>query len=245
MRQEVRHSIRILRAAGWLVAILLCAALPGVSAQGNARAANPARSSDSRIYFEKTSSGNASPIRYVARSRSFDVYVSREEADVVLHGGLEQPREVARGKVIVVHAYANVLRMRFVNSDLPASVEPLATRRAASTDAVAYRGIYPGTDAVLSATKDGIAFQLKLSQGADVQNVVLELDGATSIDLDARGNAVVHAGREVVVLQKPAVQIQLAASGEASPGAYEIAGPNRLRFIVSRDVPTLSQTVSD
>lgn len=241
----VQKSFAIRRAASMIPGICAFGILCGVAAGASTRENKPARSVNSSIDFKKAGSADATPVRYVARSRSFDVYASREETDIMLHGGLEQPRQAARGRVIVVHAYANVLRIRFVNSDLPTTVEPLATRRAGSTKALAYRGIYPGTDAVLSATKDGVAFQLDLSPGADARNVVLEIGGATSIDLDSRGDAVVHVGREAILLQRPAVKIQPSTNDKARWGAYRIEGPNRLRFVVSGSIPKPAETISD
>jgi len=215
------------------------------SAPRNARQAKSFRGGDAQIYFEKIGSDDASPIRYVARSRAYDLYISREEADLVLHRGLEQPMKAERGKVIVVQAYANVLRMRFVDAELPTSVGRPSTHGRRSPSAVAYRGIYPGTDALLRANREGIGFQLELSPGADSQAIVLEIGGATSINLDRHGNAIVHAGRESIVLQRPTVRIQSSGRDEAGLGAYEVEGANRLWFIASGNLPQSRQTITD
>jgi hypothetical protein len=215
------------------------------SAPRNARQAKSVRSGGAQIHFENTSSDDASPIRYVARTRSYDLYISREEADVVLHGGLEQSGEAERGKMIVVHAYANVLRMRFVDADPPTSVEQPIESGRRSLGSIAYRGIYPGTDAVLQASRNQIGFQVELSPGADTRRIVLEIRGATSINLDSRGNAVVRVGREAIVLQRPAVKIQSSGRGETSLGGYEIEGANRLRFIVNGNIPQSRATITD
>lgn len=202
------------------------------------------RSEPAPVYFERTSR-SAFPIRYVARSRSYDVYISREEADVVLHGGLEQPAEAARGKVIVVHAYANVLRMRFVDAEPATSVEQPLNQGRRTLNTVAYRGIYPGADALLRADRRGIALQLQLSPGADAQNIVLEVGGATSIDLDSNGNALVHAGRETITLERPTAKIQAGVAERTSMGAYEVEGVNRLRLVISGDLPAQSLPLED
>ena len=202
------------------------------------------RSEAAQVYFKKASQ-SAFPIRYVARSRSYDLYISREEADVVLHGGLERPAEAARGKVIVVHAYANVLRMRFVDAEPATSVEQPLYQGRRSLNAVVYRGIYPGTDALLRANRRGIALQLQLSPGADAQDIILEIRGATSIDLGSDGNALVHAGREVITLERPTVTIQAGVAERKSVGAYEIEGVNRLRLVISGNLPAQGQPIED
>lgn len=214
-----------------------CVAAPGASNAGRGHGG------ESPVLFEKSKADQA-PIQYIARSRSYDLYISREEADVVLHGGLERSGEAERGKVIVVHAFANVLRMRFVDANLPASVEARPNAQHAAHELV-YRGIYPGTDVVLRANRGRIAFQLELSPGADARDVLLELSGATSINLDSRGNAVVHAGRESIVLQRPTAKIEPSANGELIPGGYEIEGRDRVRFTLSSKRPEASQTIAD
>ena len=240
-----QYAGRICSAAIALIGILALAPASSFSAPQNARQPKPMRSGDAQIRFENASSDNASPIRYVARSRSYDLYISREEADVVLHGNLEQSREAERGKVIVVQAYASVLRMRFVDADPPRSVkQPIESGRR-SLNSVAYRGIYPGTDAILSANRNEIGFQFELSPGANARNIVLEISGATSINLDSRGNAVVHAGREGVVLQRPVVRMQSIEGGNANFGGYEIEGANRLRFIVNANLLQYHPTITD
>lgn len=239
-------AVKIRAAAIALTGIFLAfAAVRGYSTTGNSSQTKPMRSGDAQIHFENTDSDDASPVRYVARSSSYDLYISREEADLVLHGGLEQSGEAERGKMIVVHAYANVLRMRFVDADLPTGVEQPIESGRRSLSSVAYRGIYRGTDAVLRASRNQIAFQVELSPGADARNIVLEIRGATSIKLDSHGNAVVHAGRKAIVLQRPTVKIQSIGRGETSLGGYEIEGANRLRFIVSGNIPQSRATITD
>ena len=233
-----RRIISAAAAVIFMLGAMKCAA----AAESESKRAG--RGDTAQVHFERASQ-SAFPIRYVARSRSYDLYISREEADVVLHGGLEPPAEAGRGKVIVVHTYANVLRVRFVNAEPAASVEqPLSEgRRALNT--VAYRGIYPGADALLRADRKGIALELQLSPGADAQNIVLEISGATSIDLDSAGNAMVHAGRETITLQRPAVRIQAGVPERTSVGAYEIEGANRLRLVVGSNLPSQSRPVED
>lgn len=241
-----QYTVKIGWAAIALAGILIPLASRQIySAPRNARQAKPVPNGDAQIYFENASSDDASPIRYVARARSYDLYISREEADVVLHGGLEQSGDAERGKMIVVHAYASVLRMRFVDADPPTSVEQPIESGRRSLNSIAYRGVYPGTDAVLRARQSQIGFQFELAPGADARNIVLEIRGATSINLDSRGNAVVRVGREAIVLQRPAVKIQASGRGETSVGGYEIEDANRLRFIVNGNVPQSRATITD
>ncbi|MGB6484727.1 MAG: hypothetical protein WBE86_14670 [Candidatus Acidiferrales bacterium] len=190
----------------------------------------------SPLHFEASKNVSGSPIKYSARAVSYSLFLSSDEADVVLHGEGMPSGEVTRGKPIVVQAYANLLRMRFVDSNLPASIGPPDAQKRLQTHpyytAVAYRGIYPGTDVVFRGDQQQIGFQLNLCPGADSDHIVLELAGATGISLDTDGNAIVRVGRASLILQKPSVTISSKSARQWLAGAYRIETRNRLRFIV-------------
>lgn len=185
------------------------------------------------LRFEASTSASDDPVKYSARASSYSLFLSNDEADVVLHGEQAPPSEVTRGKLIVVRAYASLLRMRFVDSNPPTSIVPIdrAKQPGSYYTAVAYRGIYAGTDVIVRGDQQRIAFQLNLSPGSDSGHIVLEIAGATFIQLDSAGNAIVHTGNESLILKRPTVKI----GGTNSPfaGAYRIEHGNRLRFVVS------------
>lgn len=217
---------------------------PHASGQVEQRAISSAVASP--LHFEASKNLSASPIRYSARAASYSLFLSSDEADVVLHGEGMPSGEVSRGKPIVVQAYANLLRMRFVDSNLPTSVGPPGAQKRSHPDytAVAYRGIYPGTDVILRGDQQQIGFQLHLYPGADSDHIVLELAGATGIRLDAAGNAIVHVGRASLILQKPSVLVGSEGASQQLPGAYQIETRNRLRFIVGAP-SAAAQVVTD
>jgi|SRR5579875_39360 len=194
----------------------------------------PARSIESPIFFRKMA-GQLGPVLYSAETPSFDLFISRQETDVVLHDEIAPAGELPRGKITVVNAYATVLRLRFVNASLPTSVVPLAPVRRShlaqfSYAAVAYRGIYAGTDVILRGNRRRVSFQVILSPGADPNHVVLQLAGATSIKLNAHGDAMIHSGRDSLVLRRPVASIK--GSKRSFWGAYKLESGNRLRFII-------------
>lgn len=186
-----------------------------------------------------------SPVKYSARTASYSLFLSNQEADVVLHGEETPGTELSRGKMVVVKAYATVVRMRFVGSNLSTAVSAMdASDRSRPPFAVAaYRGIYPGTDLLLRAQRRRIVFQVNLSAGADRENIVLELVGATEMKLDDAGNAVVSAGRGSFELEKPVIETN--GSGKLAPGAYKIERGNRLRFIVPDRSSANDQAIGD
>jgi hypothetical protein len=245
--REIRLTPRKLgTAAAWLAsfASLCILASPMSSAQVNRQTAFPLGAS--AMHFEKTKNSFDGAVAFSARGESYNLFVSKDETDVVLHGEADPSGEVSRGKLIVVHAYARLLRMRFVDSDLPTSIESAdaTDRHHAAPTSVAYRGIYPGTDVVLRGNQQGIGFQLNLGPGADFSHIVLELAGAREVTLDAEGNAIVHVGRASLVLQKPIVKVSAMGQPQSFTGGYRVEAPNRLRFVVSA-VRLDSQIIKD
>lgn len=198
------------------------------------------------VAFEPNNIPN-SPVKYSARTAFYSLFISNEEADVVLHGEKMPPNELSRGKLVVVKAYASLVRMRFLGSNLPTAISPLDARDRSHPPftAVAYRGIYPGTDLLLRVQQRRIAFQINLSAGADPENIVLELAGATGMKLDSAGNAIVSVGRASFVLQKPVISMKATASRQSTSGAYEIERGNRLRFVVPASSSAGSETMGD
>lgn len=189
----------------------------------------------SPLHFEPSRNLPGSRVKYSARAASYSLFLASDETDVVLHGEDTPRGELARGKLIVVEAYAKLLRMRFVDSDLPTRIGPLGpgNRPHSYSTSVAYRGIYPGTDVVMSGDQHGIGFQLRLWPGADAGHIVLELGGSTGITLDQEGNAVVRVGRASLTLQKPSLRICCNRTPRPPTVAYRIETENRLRFVLA------------
>lgn len=195
-------------------------------------------SSRAPLRFEANRGQTDERVKYLARATGYNIFLAEDEADIVLHHETKPPETVARGKMIVVQAYANVLRLRFANSNPPTKIVPLLYSRGsgnsaiAGCTAVAYRGVYPGTDIIFHGDQQKIGLDLDLSPGADLSGMALTLDGATGIILDAAGNAVVRMGEVSLVLERPAVfEVR---DGRRLPlvGGYRIEPNNRLRFIV-------------
>jgi hypothetical protein len=232
---------------GTIVLSLAAVASLGIAGALNASARDSQQIKSHALHFEPSKTLPGSPIKYSARAASYSLFLSDDEADVVLHGESTPSGEVTRGKLIVVHAYANLLRMRFVDSNLPTSIGPLRRENHShSCTAVAYRGIYPGTDAVVRGDERRIGFQLNLGPGAaDSDHIVLEIAGATSIQLNSAGDAIVYSGRESLTLQRPVVKIDVGANAKSIPGAYRIESGNRLRFIIEASTSENNQTITD
>ncbi|HKV28934.1 MAG TPA: hypothetical protein VJN90_11755 [Candidatus Acidoferrales bacterium] len=203
-------------------------------------------SSDAALHFEANRGQTDGHVKYLARATAYNIFLAEDEADIVLHREAEPSGTIARGKMIIVQAYANVLRMRFANSNPPTTIVPLLYRKgsnpaAKECTAVAYRGVYAGTDIIFHGDQRKIGLDLSLSPGADPTGIVLTLDGATGIVLDAAGNAVVRVGEVSLVLQKPAIFEVRDGRRRPLAGAFRIEPHNRLRIVVG--LPSANEQV--
>lgn len=218
--------------------VLSFAMLTSAGPQAATRTQAARNSSKAPLRFEANHGQTGEQVRYLARAADYNIFLANDEADVVLHREIEPAGPIARGQVTVVRASASVLRMHFANSNPPTKIVPLGRRsliRGSAPEtytAVAYRGIYAGTDIVFHGDQLGIGLELNLSPGADPRGIVLALDGATGIFLDSAGNALVRVGKVSLVLERPS--IFEARNGRRRPisGSYRIEPNNRLRFIV-------------
>lgn len=217
---------------------LLLIPIVRVNAQSNMR--KPAGQVNAQLRFEENHGQTDAQVRYLARATDYSIFLTSEEADVVLHQEAEPSGPLTRGKVIVVRANASVLRMRFANSNPPTRIIPFdpshpnlsSSRANASSTAVAYRGLYPGVDVIFRGDQKKIGFQLNLSPGAETGDIALMLDGTEGVTLDAAGNAVVHIGKSSFMIQKPVIFADGNGQCEQLAGAYRVESNNRLQFII-------------
>lgn len=188
---------------------------------------------------------SGSPVRYLGRAARYTLFIADDEADVVLQEEKAPSQKLQRGGRIVVEAHASLLRMCFVDANLPTSIIPAdrQSRPRAPFTAVAYRGLYPGTDIILRGDQQRMQFQVNLGPGAAVsaENIVIELIGATSVSLDANGNAIVRSGHASLLLQRPVISVgnPSLGNGPSTVGSFRIENHNRLRFIIDSAALTL------
>ncbi len=222
--------------------VMLTATVFRASAQ---TAARPNSGGSAPLVFEPSSIAG-SPIRYIARASGYTVFLSDEEADVVLQEAKAPSKELQRGDLIVVEAHASLLRMRFVDANPPTSLNAVDREGLPHAfTAIAYRGVYPGTDIILRGDQHCMQFRVKLGPGASAENIVIEFAGATGLDLQVDGTAVVHAGSAALLLQKPVILFGNIQTRQSASGGFRIENGNRLRLVLGASAPVSTQIIGD
>lgn len=100
---------------------------------------------------------------------------------------------------------------------------------------VLYTDIYPGISAIYYGNDRSLEYDVKVQPGADVEQVAMDLEGATDIRLNDDGNLTFRCGSRQITLQKPAIY-QLSATGSRLdvPGSWVLKGPHTLGFQVQK-----------
>jgi hypothetical protein len=95
---------------------------------------------------------------------------------------------------------------------------------------VTYTDVYPGVDLEYYGNKRQLEYDFIVRPGADPRAIVLEAAGADRLEIDARGDLVMHIGTQSVRQQKPIVYQQVKGVRHEREGRYALQGSNRVTF---------------
>lgn len=104
--------------------------------------------------------------------------------------------------------------------------------------AVRYEHLYPGVDAIFYGSHGQLEFDFVLAAGADPDAIRLNIDGASTITLDASGDLHIRLGAETVVERAPRVFQSVEGVRRDIPARYLLDG-NVVRFAVGAHDPSI------
>ncbi|HYW72618.1 MAG TPA: SBBP repeat-containing protein, partial [Pyrinomonadaceae bacterium] len=213
-------------------------------------------------FFFEENQGQLDPsVRFVARGADCSLFLTPSEAVYVLpedenrSATHSKPPESAAGSAaepITKHA----LRMEFTGANVStvAGVDPMPgvvnylkgndpsqwKTNIRTFEKVQYQGLYPGIDLIYYGQGRQLEYDFVVAPGADAGQIALSFAGADSVAIDAAGDLLIKAGRQVLKHQKPhayqevnggrrevSSNYQLTKSGQVafSLGAYDQALP--------------------
>src|SRR5438552_2921528 len=202
-------------------------------------------------YFEANRGQIDQEIKFLSRGRGHVLFLAPTEAVLVL--AKVEPREKSeqraprrkaddRGK-----ATRSVIRLGFVGAnrepdlegqeELPGKAnyfignDPKKWRTNVPTYAkVQYRDLYPGINLVYYDNRRRMEFDFLLAPGANPNLIRLEVKGADRLDVDARGDLVLHARGGQLRLQKPAVYQEVKGIRQEVSGRYVLTDSYQIGF---------------
>jgi hypothetical protein len=234
----MKHHRFCLFGALLAIAVLLPSCLAGTvpDAAPNVPHVQPsAHSGNMPLYFEPNQGQTDPRVRFIARNQGISVFLEDREASLVLgsHGPDGGPSVVVRMRLLGASSPKTVSgleRMQgianYFRGKDPAKWRtniPLYAR-------VRYEQVYKGVDLVYYGNGGRLEYDFVVAPGADPKSIVLGLEGADRLRLDASGELVVETQAGELRLKKP-VAYQYSA-GERRPveASFALSAPDRVGF---------------
>ena len=219
-----RLAVRALIAAAAVLALLV-----GNGSPGAARAEDyggPHRP----LAFEVNRGQVDSQVRFLARAGAYTVFLTPGEAVVSLR---DRPTDRAVVRMKLVGANPNSLihgedaldgRVNYVGSgDRAAGVIDVPTYAR-----VRYAGVHPGVDLVFYGTSRQLEYDFVVAPGADPRAIALAFEGLDRLEVDTRGDLVLHTPAGEVRQPRPVIYQEMGGARRPVAGEYVVDGEGRV-----------------
>lgn len=229
--------------------LILVALVIGFSAV----AASPGSATASRfgnlpLYFEANQGQTDARIQFFARGLSHTIYLGSEGATIALREDASAPRT---GRVqpfqSTNNAAVRLVRMNLLGANpapastgqgrLPGRVnyllgnDPAHWQPGVSTFAkVQYERVYPGIDLVYYGNEQELEYDFMVAAGADPAAIALRFDGADRLQIDERGDLVLHVGDTQLRQHKPVVYQIIGGVHHEVSGRYQMRDRQTVTF---------------
>jgi hypothetical protein len=194
------------------------------------------------LSFEPNVGQARTGIDYIARGAGFSIYLSPVAATMALADTALSSRS-GRPNAQVVR-----INLEGANRDSKASggdrLPGVANYFVGSNPAnwhsgvptfsdVTYRAAYPGIDVVYHGQNGRVEFDFDVAAGADPSRILMGVNGAGRLDIDRDGDAEMRAGKNSIMLRKPAAWQTRDGIRHPIEVQYRIANGNKLAFALS------------
>ena len=156
------------------------------------------------LHFEPNRGQAAEPVKFLARTPGYQLYLTSAEAVLALRGrGMDQPATVRMqlvGEKVNPQPTVEALEALSAHSNYYLGNDPQRWRTEVPHFAkVRYTQVYPGVDWVLYGNPRQLEYDFVVAPGADPQAIKLSFAGADALRVEANGELVAAAaGREVL-----------------------------------------------
>src|SRR5438034_955650 len=205
-----------------------------------------------------------SEVKFLSRGIGYGIFISPTEAVLSLSSGLPQktkgPEAGENLAAPSLHEEAEapqrraVLRMKLVGAnpkpqltgeeELPGKVnyfignDPKKWRTNISTYAkVKYREVYPGIDLVHYGNQRQLEYDFVVAPGADPKAIRLGFEGAETMEIDARGDLLLHTPEGDVRQHKPVIYQEFDGTRTQVSGGYSLSRRNQVSFELGKYDP--------
>ena len=206
------------------------------------------------LHFEANRGQTHKDVRFLSRGPGYTLYLTSGEAVLVLTrpNPDEKKRDVRsrreRGAQTPVKSLA--LRMRLVGAAPEPAVSGLEEQpgtanyfigkdsakwltKVPTYARVHYRDVYPGIDLLYYGNQRQLEYDFVVAPGADPKKIVLGFKGADKLEIDAKGELVLHAAGGDIRQHKPFIYQNIEGIRREIAGGYVRKGANRVSFQVA------------
>jgi hypothetical protein len=206
-----------------------------------AAAATDARLSESYgklpLQFEANRGQTHKDVRFLSRGPGYGLYLTADEAVLVLSKPAADAKRVAL-RMSLVGAARKPLASGI--DELPGKAnyfigrDPSKWRRDVPTyGKVHYQNVYPGIDLVYYGNQRQLEYDFVLAPGADPNKIVLGFKGADKLEIDAEGSLVLHASGGDIRQHKPVIYQDIDGVRRDIAGGYVRKDAKRVGFQVA------------
>ena len=208
----------------------------------------------SALTFQENEGQTDTQVKYVANGYGYELFLTEQEAVMALRQPsarlTARSRRVPRLRENVHNAKTSVVRLRLDGANknaevtgldrLPGGVnyfigkDPKNWRTGVpSFSEVKYHDVYPGVDLVFYGNQRRLEYDLVVAPGADPSKIAFDINGATSLQVNAKGNLVMRLAKSEVELEKPTVYQERDGKRTEIAGNYVISGDERVGIAIS------------
>jgi Beta-propeller repeat len=206
------------------------------------------------LSFEANRGQSDPRVKFFSRGSGYSLFLTGNEAVLALRPSRTSPNktlpsaiEHPESKVVLPAA---VLRLQLMGANPSPQVsgteqlagknnyflgnDPSQWRTNVRTYAsVKYHNVYPSIDLVYYGNQRQLEYDFVVAPGANPQAIRLSLRGAEKMEIDPRGDLVLHTTVGEIREHKPVVYQEIAGTRQVIAGSYVMRGPSEVGFAVA------------
>ena len=204
------------------------------------------------ISFEANQGQAGGDVRFLSRNAGFNLFLTPSEAVLTLKPAGQGSQATGgtgslAGKSKPDATESSVIRLSFAGANVHPGMQALDKQASVSnylvgndaskwrTDVanfarVKYTGLYAGIDLLYYGNQMQLEYDLLVAPGADPRQIMLAVDGAKSLKIDAVGNLVLATSQGDLVQHRPIAYQQINGTRRAVDASYAVRGDGRVGF---------------
>src|SRR5947207_625485 len=204
------------------------------------------------LHFEANQGQTHQDVRFLARGAGYSLYLTPTEAALTLTkqvsparkpaaGGKSEPRGPATGTALRMSFAGANPRPRLTGlEELPGKAnyfignDPAKWRTNVPTYAkVRYTDLYPRIELLYYGNQRQLEYDLVVRPGADPTRIVLDIQGADRLQVDAQGDLVLQTTVGPIRQRKPVIYQEIDGVRKDIPGGYVLKGEHQVGYKVA------------